>query len=271
MPQLQQAACALTSAAMSAISKSDLIFTQPVMNAAGMLGLTPDPRAPVAWKALGAFITNPISLRRRSATAAPAALEYPGGFLLHTGLPNPGFRAVLTTYAGRWAQAPLPIIVHLMGDRPEEAMNMTRQLEGLENVLGVELSFAPLLADDIILLAVEMCAGELPVIACLPQEQVPRLGASIIARGAAAVSLAAPRGSLRRAGRTLSGRLYGPSLFPQSLETVQVAARIGVPVIGAGGISSESDVQAMLAAGALAVQLDSTLWLPRQAAENLAA
>jgi len=58
------------------------------------------------------------------------------------------------------------------------------------------------------------------------------------------------------------GRLYSPENFPIVLEAVrQVSAKnLGLPVIGAGGIFSVEDVREMLAAGALAVQLDAVLW-----------
>ena len=49
------------------MSKRDLYFRKPLMNAAGTLGFSPDPRASVAWEDLGAFVTNPISLRPRLA------------------------------------------------------------------------------------------------------------------------------------------------------------------------------------------------------------
>ena len=113
------------------MSKADLIFARPIMNAAGMLGFTPDPRAPVPWSDFGAFITNPVSLRPRRVTGHPALMPYPGGLLLHTGLPDPGFRAVVERYARRWADSPMPVIVHLISDRPEEAKEMARRLEGL--------------------------------------------------------------------------------------------------------------------------------------------
>jgi dihydroorotate dehydrogenase len=71
--------------------KTELELRKPLMNAAGMLGFAPDMRAAVPWDELGAFVTNPISLRPRTATQAPAVIEYPG-FLLHTGLPNPGLK-----------------------------------------------------------------------------------------------------------------------------------------------------------------------------------
>lgn len=243
--------------------KRDLTFPKPIMNAAGTLGFAPDRRAPVAWEDFGAFVTNPLSLRPRRPAAEPALIAYPGGFLLHTGLPNPGLAAALQKYARRWADAFLPIIVHLIADRPEETARMVERLEGLENIIAAELGFAPQLADDIVLIAVEMCLGELPLIVSLPAEQILRLGPRVFQVGAAALSLAPPRGRLARRGSSpVSGRLYGPGLLPQALEVVYNAARIGLPLIAAGGAYSNGDANAMLAAGALAVQMDAMLWLP---------
>ncbi|PIV26458.1 MAG: hypothetical protein COS37_06300 [Anaerolineae bacterium CG03_land_8_20_14_0_80_58_20] len=257
--------------------KRDLYFRTPIMNAAGMLGFAPDFRA---WqtseffensdvsKTLGAFVTNPLSWRPRKPTAHPAVIEYPGGFLLHTGLPNPGLTAAVKRYAHKWADASLPIIVHLMADRPEETARMVESLEGVENVMAAELGFAPLLADDIILTSLEMAMGELPLIVSLPMEQAVTLGPRVMEAGAAAVSLAAPRGSLNltpapspeRRGELITGRLYGPSLFPQSLEMVSRLAGAGVPVIGGGGVYQQEQVEVMKEAGAIAVQLDAVLW-----------
>lgn len=242
--------------------KRDLIFLKPLMNAAGTLGFAPDVRAPLPWGDFGAFVTNPLSLRSRRAAAAPALLEYPGGFLLHTGMPNAGFHATARKYARRWQEAPLPIIVHLMADRPEETRQMVQALEGVENVMAVELGFAPLLAADIIAVAIEMCRGELPLIVSLPAEQILDLGGRVLEMGAAALSLSAPRGALSGDGTLITGRLFGPALFPRSLDIVNSAARLGLPVIGAGGVYTRDHVQTLLAAGALAVQMDASLWLP---------
>lgn len=241
--------------------KQDLTFSTPYMNAAGTLGFAPDYRAPVPWEAFGAFVTNPLSLRARKPTAKPALVEYPGGFLLHTGLPNPGLPAAIKKYARRWADSRLPVIVHLMADRPDETMRMVGSLEGRENIAAVELGFAPLLADDIILLTIEMCLGELPLIVHLPTEQLLSLGPRAIQEGAAAVSLAAPRGMLAtNNGKLTAGRLSGPALFPQALLTVRDATRAGMPVIGAGGVGTKENADAMLSVGALAVQVDESLW-----------
>ena len=83
--------------------------------------------------------------------------------------------------------------------------------------------------------------------------------------GASALSLAPPRGSLpSQDGKGLTaGRLYGPGLFPQSLELVSTASKAGLPIIGAGGVWEETQAAAMLEAGAVAVQVDASLWLPK--------
>lgn len=256
--------------------KQDLTFSTPYMNAAGMLGFAPDYRAPVPWDSFGAFVTNPLSLRPRLPTAKPALIEYPGGFLLHTGLPNPGLPAAIKKYARRWADSRLPVIVHLMADRPDETLRMVRSLEERENIAAVELGFAPLLADDILLLTIEMCLGELPLIVSLPVEQVLSLGPRAIQEGAAAISLAAPRGALTPAPyhprrglpgeegiddkKLITGRLSGPALFPQALLTVRDAVAVNLPIIGASGVGTKENADAMLSVGALAVQMDESLW-----------
>lgn len=255
--------------------KRDLYFSKPLMNAAGSLGFAPDIRGlrgkssgysaggkdPAGLESFGAFVTNPFSLRPRLPAARPAVTEYPGGFLLHTGLPNPGLSAGLKKYSAKWSRSELPVIVHLMGDRPEETQRMVRMLEMQENVMAAELGFAPLLANDILLLTLEMCLGELPLIFSLPIEQVLSLGPRLLQEGAQAISIAAPRGALMT-DHLITGRLYGPSLFPQSLETVYSAAKLGLPIIGGGGVWSQENTDAMLSAGALAVQVDAALWNP---------
>lgn len=241
--------------------KRDLYFSKPIINAAGSLGFAPDIRNGISLDSFGAFVTNPISLRPRVPTTQPTLIEYPSGFLLHTGLPNPGIHNVLKKYSAKWTRSNLPIIVNLMADRPEETQQMVRMLETQENVMAVELGFAPLLANDIILLTLEMCLGELPLIFSLPVEQVLSLGPHLLEEGAQVISIAAPRGALMT-DHVITGRLYGPALFPQTFEAVYSAVKLGLPIIGSGGVWSKQNVDAMLSVGALAVQVDAALWNP---------
>jgi dihydroorotate dehydrogenase (NAD+) catalytic subunit len=103
--------------------------------------------------------------------------------------------------------------------------------------------------------------GELPVIVRLPFEHSLELACAVAKVDIAAVSLAPSRGAAPNPpGDLVHGRLYGPALFPQSLAAVHAIAQAGIPVIGAGGVSFQEQVNAMLSAGALAVQVDSVLW-----------
>jgi dihydroorotate dehydrogenase (NAD+) catalytic subunit len=92
----------------------------------------------------------------------------------------------------------------------------------------------------------------------------------LIQGGAQAISISAPRGALPLTpspspagrGEIITGRLYGPSLFPRALETVHSAAKLGLPIIGAGGVWTNENAEALVAVGALAVQVDAALWNP---------
>ena len=58
----------------------------------------------------------------------------------------------------------------------------------------------------------------------------------------------------------VNGRLYGPAYYPQALSSLRGTVRLGLPVIAGVGVQSEEQAEAMLASGALAVQLDTILW-----------
>jgi dihydroorotate dehydrogenase len=68
-----------------------------------------------------------------------------------------------------------------------------------------------------------------------------------------------------KTGNLVTGRMYGQSLFPRSLDIVRSAVMSGIPIIGSGGVWSEADVESMLKAGAMAVETDAQLWVPKEA------
>jgi len=243
------------------MAKYDLTFDPPVMNAAGTLGFAPDVYNQLDWSQLGAFITNPISLGARTPAHGMRYAAYPGGFLLHTGHPNRGLESVIRHYAGHWKRSPLPVIIHLLARSPEELFSMVRKLENVDGVSGLEIGLAGEAGGGMLEPFIQAAAGELPVIMQLPMERSADLAAVAIQAGAAVISLAAPRGILPTPeGKLVQGRLYGPAIFPQALKAVQELVRLGLPTIGSGGIYTQGQKQAMLAAGATAVQLDASLW-----------
>jgi dihydroorotate dehydrogenase (NAD+) catalytic subunit len=243
------------------MAKFNLSFSVPLMNAAGMLGFAPDVRRLPGFQ-LGAFVTNPVSHAPRTPAHGMRYKSFVGGFLLHTGYPNPGLSTVLQRCARRWARSTIPVIVHLLGQEPDDLAAMARRLETVPGVMGLELGFPKQVRRDLVqAFVLAASSGELPVIARLPLDQAAELAASALQAGAAAVSLGAPRGALPLSdGGIVQGRLYGPALFPQALVAIQALVQTGTPVIGAGGVYTPQQVQAMRSAGAMAVQLDAVIW-----------
>ena len=241
--------------------KFDLVFPTPLMNAAGSLGFAPDMRRMSSLGELGAFVTNPVSLSPRSPAQSRGLIAFSGGFLLHSGYPNPGLKAVIRRYALRWARADMPVIVHLLAQGEDEISSMVSRLENVDGVSAVEIGLPPDTSKELAIRLIQAGIGELPVIARLPLERAQELAELVSQAGTAAVSLSPPRGAIPAPdGGLLRGRLYGPAIYPQALLVVQALARSGIPVIGGGGVYRHADAEAMLSAGALAVQLDSVLW-----------
>lgn len=241
--------------------RQELYLDSPWLNAAGTLGYLP----PARWmipETMGAFITNPISLSPRTPAAERDLLEYPGGILMHSGLPNPGLSRVVKKYRDRWAQSNLPIWAHLIGNNPDEIRQIVQRLEGQEGITAIELGLPPDTDSEDALALIAAAYGELPLVVHLPLNRsqeawlnnLPGLGVS-------AISLGAPRGTLTRdTGRPVGGRLYGPALLPLVMAAVQSVRRLGIQIIAGAGVYRRQDAQMLRDAGAWAVQLDTVLW-----------
>ena len=141
------------------------------MNAAGTIGFTPPAETMLSQPSV-VFVTNPISYQPRKPAADRFCEPYSGGFLLHTGWPNPGFRKVLRQYSIRWARSETPVWVHLLAEQPHELNQMVRFIEETEGVAAIEISLPPYTKDDLLLQLVEAAVGELPLVVCVPLDHV---------------------------------------------------------------------------------------------------
>lgn len=232
------------------------------MNAAGFLGFAPPAEMPWLPDAPVAFVTNPVSYTPRLPAAERSCSAFPGGFILHTGWPNPGFRKVAELYASRWAHSPLPIWVHLLADQPREVDRMVRALEELEGVAAVEISLPPAADSNLKLQLVEAALGELPLVLCVPLDQaVAGWVDQAVRAGISAICMGAPRGSIPDyGGGFIRGRIMGPGIFPLALQTLNCLRVYEIPLIAGCGVYAQKSLESLLAAGAAAVQLDTVLW-----------
>jgi len=243
------------------IRKQDLVLDKPFVNAAGALGFAPDLHTMPFLEHLGVFITHPISRLPRTPARSRAYLPFPGGFLMHTGLPNPGICRAISRFKKHWAGASLTVIVHLLVETPETLAEMVRKLEGLENILAVELGLPPTCDAESLISFMEAAEGELPVLVSINPEQVSLFLTQLKLCNPVAMHLTAPRGTLPDAdGNLVTGRLYGPAVFPIMLQAAQTLVEAGFSVIADGGIHAGWQVAAMQAAGITAVGLGAALW-----------
>jgi dihydroorotate dehydrogenase (NAD+) catalytic subunit len=242
--------------------KRDILIEPEWTNAAGMLGFSDESFPTIELTRLGAFVTNPVSLLPRTPARPPRVLTFQGGFLLHTGHPNPGFSAILTKHKPRWMELPCPVIVHLMGQEPHELSHMIERLEEVEAVAAIEVGLEAIDPDLVSQITLAAVQSELPVIIQVPLIYDQNLVQLIAEAGPSAIAFGPPRGSLPGPdGGMVSGRLFGPALFPAALQIISIySSVVDIPIIASGGIYDISQVQAMLAVGASAVQLDSILW-----------
>jgi dihydroorotate dehydrogenase (NAD+) catalytic subunit len=241
--------------------KQELIIASPLLNSSGMLGFSDELRSLISIDSLGAFVTNPVSLRPRFLAQGNRSMEHEAGLLLHTGLPNPGLDNVLKIHQARWRRMSCPVILHLIANHSEEMEALIDRLDNLDAVQAIEVGLMDQEHDLDCRIFEAACRGMLPTIARVPvNTHVDRI-IEFEQIGAAAIALGPPRASLFQKPGWVSGRLYGPGLLPLTLDAVRrTLGVLSCELIPGPGVFSRSDAETLLSLGVGALQLDSILW-----------
>lgn len=241
--------------------KREIVIKQPMLNSAGMLGFSDELRSIVDLDALGAFITNPVSLYPRSVAQGPRLTTGPHGVLLHTGLPNPGLESVIDLHSPRWDRMKPPIILHVLASDREEMTAIMDRVEGVDSIQALEIGLLDTDHENDWRIIETACTGMLPVIARIPFHTRLERMLQFEEIGAAAITLGGPRGTSFTGGKPITGRLYGPVYLPQMIHAViQAREFLSCPLIAGAGVFARADAEQLLAAGAGAIQLDTVLW-----------
>jgi len=230
------------------------------MNAAGFLGSLP-PAASILNGKAGCFVTPTISWHARKPAADRCLVEYPGGFLLHTGMPNEGFKKTLKQYASKWGRLKIPVWPHLLPNSGYECRQMVQLLENLDNIGAIEIGIPGNAELSLVEEILQASLGELPIYVSVPflspwENWLDLMRMYTIV----GIVLSAPRGTLEKNGTMTHGRLYGPALFPQLLDKLLTVKDCGIPLIAGSGIFSFEQAEAALRAGASGIQVDAWLW-----------
>ena len=263
---------------MAAVELAGVRLEGPVLNGSGTFD------AIAARRAFGdallerfpfhGFVSKTITIEPREGNPPPRLWETPAGMINSIGLPNKGLEGFLKHDLPQLAELPVPLIVSVMGfsrdelaelvaavgERPEVAMiELNVSCPNVESglVMGADAGETARAVERVRPLTARPIAVKLTPNAADPAA----VAAAAEDAGADAVSLINtlkgmaldPAGGGPWLGGGTGG-VSGPAVRAVALEQVHaVAARVGIAVIGMGGIASGRDAADFLAAGATCV------------------
>ena len=254
-----------------------LALSSPVMIASGVAGYGEGYAEIVDIQKLGAIVCKGTTLRPRRGNAQPRLVETAGGVLNSVGLENIGIDALIREKAPVWAGWQVPVIVNVAGETIDEYVVVSRKLEGVPGVGGIELNIScpnisaggmefgvdPKLAAEVT--SAVKSVSSLPVIVKLSPNvtDIKEIALAVEEAGADAVCLINTlRGVAIDIDRrkpslgNIVGGVSGPVVKPVALYMVfETAKVVRVPVIGCGGIASAEDALEFIMAGATAVEI----------------
>jgi dihydroorotate dehydrogenase (NAD+) catalytic subunit len=267
-----------------------LTLSNPVLLASGTCGYGEELSGLLDLNRLGGIITKTITVGPRRGNPPPRVAETPSGLLNSIGLENVGLEKFLEDKAPVLAGLPAAVLVSVGGESVEEYVKIVGAMEGLDCVRGLELNVScpnvdrgmafgsdPSLAREVVGACRERSA--LPLVAKLTPNtgDIAGVAAACEEAGADAVTVAntflglkidleSGRPALRRG----CGGLSGPAIRPLSVAKVwEVSRRVGIPIIGSGGICGPEDALEHILAGASAVQVGTASFVNPDAAESV--
>jgi dihydroorotate dehydrogenase (NAD+) catalytic subunit len=264
------------------VSLGPLRLRNPVLTASGTYGLGYEFAGLADLALIGGVVGKTVTMQERIGNPPPRTFETAGGMLNSIGLMNPGWDGFVADVLPRVAALPCPFILNVAGETDEEFVEMTAMADGLEGVAALELNLScPNVARGLDFSAtpeaaaaiVSRCvaATSLPILAKLSPNvaDIVPIAVACEEAGATALSLVNTylgtaidwRGRKTIFSRGIAG-LSGPAIKPMALLAVlRTTERVGIPVVGIGGIRGAGDILEYLAAGATAVQVGTACFL----------
>jgi dihydroorotate dehydrogenase (NAD+) catalytic subunit len=254
-----------------------LALSNPVMIASGIAGYGEEYAEIADIQQLGAIVCKGTTLRPRRGNAQPRLVETAGGVINSVGLENIGIDALVREKAPVWAGWQVPVIVNVAGETIDEYVAVSRKLERVPGVSGIELNVScpnisaggmefgvdPRLAAQVT--SAVKTVTSLPVIVKLSPNvtDIKEIALAVEEAGADAVCLINTfRGMAIDTDRrkpslgNIVGGVSGPVVKPMALYMVfETAKAVRIPVIGCGGIASAEDALEFIMAGATAVEI----------------
>jgi dihydroorotate dehydrogenase (NAD+) catalytic subunit len=279
---------------MTAVEFCGLRLAHPLVNGSGTYDAIAARRvfgdALLAAFPFSAFVSKTITLRPRAGNPPPRLWETPAGMINSIGLPNRGLEGYLEHDLPELAALPVPLITNVMGATEAEVAELVEAVDARPEIAAIELNVScpnvrtglDIGADPAslgaLMRAVRPLTGKPLIVKLTPNtadvaavaEAAEEAGADAVSlvNTLRAMALAPGSGEPWLGGRT--GGLSGPAIRAVALAQVAaVAARVGLPVIGMGGVTRGNHARDLLAAGATLVAIGTESFRDPAAARRI--
>jgi len=274
-----------------AVAVGPLALRNPILTASGTFGYGLEFGHLTDLEKLGGLVTKGLSLVPLTGNPPPRIGETRGGVLNSIGLQNIGIERFLADVLPGLARYPARVIVNLFGYEFDDYAELARRVDGEAGVAAVELNVScpnvkrggmhfghdPELLERLVA-SVRQATTKPIVVKLSPNAGSPvevadaarRGGADILSAINTVLGMAIDPWTRRPRLNTNAGGLSGPAIRPIAVRIVhEVARKVGLPVIGVGGVETVDDVVEFLLAGAAAVQVGTALFRDPRAAERI--
>ena len=281
----------MSGAPQLAVRLGPLELPNPILTASGTFGYGLEFAHLTALERLGGIVTKGLSLEPLPGNPPPRVAETRGGMLNSIGLQNIGIERFLAEVLPGLGRFPARVIVNLFGYELDDYARLAARVEPHAGVAAVELNVScpnvkkggiefghdPDILERLVR-GVRAETGKPIIVKLSPNVAQPALlgeaakagGADILSAINTLLGMAIDHWTRRPRLHTNRGGLSGPAIKPVAVRVVfDVARRVGLPVIGVGGVESVDDVVEFLLAGASAVQVGTALFKDPRTAERL--
>ena len=255
------------------------VLKNPILLASGTAGFGYDIADVLDISQLGGIVTKTITLEPRDGNPPPRIWETPSGMLNSIGLANPGLEVFIKDIVPLLADLPTEIIVSVGGNSEGEFIELVEKLSEIDFVNTIELNLScPNVKEGGIhfgrnpdtvfsLLKKLRTITKKSLWAKLSPQvtDIAELGIAAQDGGADAISLINTLPAMAIDIKTrkpmlgaITGGLSGPAIHPVAVAMVyELSKKIGIPIIGIGGVYRPEDAVELIIAGASAVQIGS--------------
>ena len=275
---------------MTAVRLFGVVFQNPILLAAGTAGFGREVDGVIDLGALGGIVTKAVTPEPRGGHPRPRVAEFRGGMLNAVGLANPGLDAVaahdLPWLARRCERSGARIIVNVAGATIGDYVRVIERLTPVDAIAafeinascpntsagGLEFGAEPGSLSELVRACRRASSRPLSVKLSPVLPDLPSMARVAQGEGAEAVTLVnTVPGMLGGRLGNGTGGLSGPALLPVGvLATRRVTERVGMPVIGVGGVRTAADAREYLAAGASLVAVGTAALADPRVPERIA-